>query len=837
MLNRYLIRLIELPLKRILLNGSMIILAFASTKAQNTDFKTTFTDAEYYFMFQDYREALPLYLKLYDLNRLNANINYRIGLCYLNIPGVKKKSIPFLEFAVNKVNKIYQEGSYKEENAPVNAFFYLGEAYRINNQLDKAIETYKLFRSQLEIKDLYNLDYVNQQIKACELARDMINDPLNLNLEKVDLIPDAGKFCYNPVISGDGKTMAFSLKEKFYDGIYMSRFVNGKWETARNITLDLGVEGEVYSTNLNYNGTILLLFKNDKSDGNIYQSKFEKGKWGKAQKLNKNVNTLDWETFASFSPDGKTLFFTSNHKGGYGGLDIYKSTQQANGEWGSPTNLGNTINTSYNEESPVLSRDGKILYFASQGHSSMGGFDIFYSLKMDDNSWTTPVNIGYPISTTDDDLFYFPIDSSSAYISMVNEDSPGSRDIYKLQISKKQVIPEIQIKGKIYLSDNREIESNAFTIKITDSKIGKLVQSTQPKSISGDFNATLKPGNYICEVKGVGYQTQTRNIYIPDGYTQKVMPFEFNLLAEEVSKGEYVTIKSILFDFDSYSLTRDALFEIEKIYQLMDKNPSLKIEVTGHTDSKGSVAYNQKLSLKRARSVVDYLVGKGIDESRFVTKAVGAFANIAANTNPDGSDNPAGRSLNRRVCMSVLKSDKNIQISEDIEIPENLKPLEQTFTILLTNKTESPTPAQVELIQGKTDLKVRIREAGTINFFTLGSFLKKANALVVLNKCIDNGFPDALIIGELELEQLIKAEKVIDTREKTIYTIQIVALSKPAENSFFKGLTVKEFKSQDGFYRYIYGQFKGQTEARNQLEKIVEMGFPDAFIVSLDKFK
>lgn len=817
--------------------GLLFIMQALNLNAQNQDFKTTFTDAEYYFMFQDYREALPLYLKLYDQNRFNANINYRIGLCYLNIPGYKKKAIPHLEFAVTKINKKYQEGSYKEEYAPINSTFYLGEAYRIDNQLDKAIQYYEHFKSQLEVQDIYNLDYVNQQIKACQLAHVMMSDPLFIKLDPVNLLNEKGNYCYYPVMSGDGQSFAFTIKEKFYDGIYYCRNINGKWDKARNITLELGVEGEVYSTGLNHDGTSLLLFKNDKSDGNIYISHLKNGKWSKIHKLDKNVNSLEWETFASFAPDGKTILFTSQRKGGYGGLDIYTTTLLPSGECTSPVLLGNSVNTPYNEESPILSRDGKILYFASQGHSNMGGFDIFYSRKIDDNTWSAPVNIGYPISTTDDNYYYFPIDSSSAYVSLINENQPGSRDIYYLNISKKEVLTEIQIKGKIFLSDNRDLDLNLFTVNILDEKTKTMITSSRPITNTGDFLFTLKPGNYLCEVNGVGYQSQVRNIYIPEGYTQKVIPFEMTLIAEEVSKGEYVTVKSILFDFDSFTLNREALFEVEKIFQLMDRNPSLYIEVTGHTDSKGSVAYNQKLSLQRARAVIEYLVNKGIDNNRFVARGAGSFDYVAANTNPDGSDNPLGRSLNRRVCMRVLKSDKSIQINEDLQVPENLRPSSQNFTILLAPKDVSLFPKQIENIQVLTGQNVRIREVGNASFSTIGSFTKKPGALNLLNKCIDNGFPDAMIVSEIDLEELIRADKSIETTLKTAFTIQLIALSKPVDKSFFKGLNTIEVKSADGYYRYIYGEFKDLNEAKSQLEKIIEMGFPDAFIVSKDKYK
>ncbi|MHC1705529.1 MAG: OmpA family protein [Tenuifilaceae bacterium] len=823
-------------LKRIIVCLLFVIGSF-NASAQDNNYKILFTDAEYYFLFQDYKEALPIYLKLYEQNRSNANLNYRIGMCYLNIPGLKNKSIPYLEFAVKRINQKYQEGSYKELGAPSISIFYLGEAYMVNNMLDKAIESFNQFRDQLDIKDVYNLDFVDQEIKACELAKKMMNDPIKVKFERSDALNITGKECNYPLISGDRQSMVFTAKEKFYDGIYYCRFADGKWGSSINITLDLNIEGEVYATSLNYDGTQMIIFKNEKIDGNLYLSILENGKWGKAIKMHKNINSKEWETFGSFSPDGKTIYFTSNRKGGIGGLDIYSSTLQPNGEWSLPASLGDIINSSYNEESPVLTLDGKTLYFASQGHNSMGGFDIFYSQKLDNNTWSVPVNMGYPINTTDNDVFYSPVDENNALVSRISEERLGIRENFSLQIIKQAATPEIIVKGKMLVADNREIVSDLFSIKVMESKTGVAISTLKPKAATGEFSFAIKPGNYNVEIKGNGYETQSRNLHVPDNYSFKEIPLEVNLKPEGIASGEFVTIKSIKFDFDSYSLNREALFEIEKIYQLMAKNSSLYIEVTGHTDSKGSVAYNQKLSLKRARSVIDYLVSKSINQDRFIAKGAGAQDNVALNTNPDGTDNPEGRSLNRRVCMRVIKSDKNIQISENVEVPEQLMVQGQNFTILLTPKEERVQNQDLVNIQKATEQKPQITEIGAVKFVTIGSFASKSAAINLLNKCIDNGFPNASIIGENDLNQLIKEEKSKIIIQSKTYTIQLTTLKNPVEVSSFKGLKVTEIKGSDGYYRYIYGEYKNQTDAKVALNKVIELGFPDAFIVGMENLK
>jgi hypothetical protein len=207
------------------------------------------------------------------------------------------------------------------------------------------------------------------------------------------------------------------------------------------------------------------------------------------------------------------------------------------------------------------------------------------------------------------------------------------------------------------------------------------------------------------------------------------------------------------------------------------------------------------------------------------------------NTNPDGTDNPIGRSLNRRVCMRIIKSDKNIQISENVEVPEQLQVQGQNFTILLTPKEEKIQNQDLVNIQKVTEQKPQITEIGMVKFVSIGSFASKSAALNLLNKCVDNGFPNATIIGENDLNQLIGEEKSKIIMQSKTYTVQLTTLRNPAEVSSFKGLKVTEIKGSDGFYRYIYGEYKTQTDAKAALDKVIEMGFHDAFIVGMENIK
>jgi len=406
---------------------------FAQTKKE---LEETYKDANSYFYFEDYEEALALYLQVYKHQPENSNLNYKIGFCYLNIPGSKDKSIAFLKKAVSSTTKNYNAESIFETKAPIDAIFYLGNAYFVNNQIDNALAEYKRFSDLTKNKGQWNIEYLTHQINSAKNSITVQKTPINyLQVNLGENIND--RFAnYNPIISGDGKTLAFTTKRKFYQAVFVSTLgSNGEWGTPKNITLDLQVDGNCSTLSLSYDGNELYLFKDDNHDGNIYVSKLKNGKWSPMIKLNKNINSEYYETHACVSSDGKYLYFTSNRKGGYGDLDIYVSERSSGNDWGTPRNLGATINTDFNENTPFVSNDGTMLYFSSEGHNNIGGYDIFLSQINSNGEWSTPINMGYPINTTDDNLFYQPIgNGSKGLMAVFDSGGFGDQDICEVEL-------------------------------------------------------------------------------------------------------------------------------------------------------------------------------------------------------------------------------------------------------------------------------------------------------------------------------------------------------------------------------------------------------------------
>ncbi len=403
---------------------------------QETNYREFFDEGEYFFNRGDYPEALYYYLKLMNFQPDNASYNFKIGECYLNIPGKETKAIPYFKKAVKNViakNK-YKKRDFYETQAPLHAYFYLGNAYRISNQLNKALEAYNTFVLSPFYTGNYNVTIVENEIKSCERAKIIEDNPVSFT---ETLLPDnintTASELY-PVVSADEKKLVFIRRLKFYDALYYTTNEDGKWSDPVNITPEIGSDGEFYPASLSADGSELYLVKRSEQGSDIYISFYGNNRWTKAEKMSGKINSTSNEYAAAISDDGKLLFVASDRKCGKGGFDIYVSKKDNSGAWSKLKNLGRIINTSFDESSPVPLKNGKVLFFSSKGHYNMGGYDIFYS-TVENKKWTTPVNLGSPINNTGDNLFYSPVgDGKTGYISRFGNNGENE-DIYKLEIS------------------------------------------------------------------------------------------------------------------------------------------------------------------------------------------------------------------------------------------------------------------------------------------------------------------------------------------------------------------------------------------------------------------
>ncbi len=636
----------------------LIILAIQGTyllsQTSEDTLKEYFQDAEFFLTQEEYVDALYDYMELYNNGyKDNANVNYRIGICYLNITGQKDKSIQYLLAAVKNTKNNNRDSKFREEKSPMDAWLYLGMAYRINTMPDEAIEAYARYKTMLPARDNLTQQYVDTEIEACKSAKEAIKHPVNV--EKINLGEPVNSASSNfkAVLSGNGKSLLYMDELPFYNAVYYCRFENGNWTEPVNITPQIQSDGDQYVTAVSYNGDMLYLTREDAFNSDIWVSHLKDGIWSKSQPVQGEVNTRFWESHAGISSDGKVMYYACNQTGGQGGMDIYKSVLGADKKWGPPANLGPVINTPVNEDTPFITEDGKTLYFSSQGHGGIGGYDFYKSTLNGDNQWTAPVNLGYPISTTDDDLFYYPwMNGRYALVSLYESNGLGKEDIYEMH----EVKP-----GESTMTLAEKLTADE---KIEKEK-AELVEMEE-KEITEEKAEIEVP------------DTVSDHLMTEETTEEKVKAEKIEEVIAEFPAPEEVQVKTVelspvYFGFDSYTLTPEGKSVLGEMAGLLEENPGFSLQLKGYTDAIGSAAYNKILSERRAGSALNYLTSKGINPERMSIAGLGESGFAAINRNSDGTDSPEGRKLNRRVEFELSGTGKeNLEIIQP-EIPENLK--------------------------------------------------------------------------------------------------------------------------------------------------------------------
>ena len=495
---------------RLLLLALLIFPAVAFTQTSQ-EVKDMFAQAEAYYLYGDFENANPLYLTIAAFVPDNFNVVYKIGDCYLNIPDEKSKAIEFLEKAVKNSSYEANPDQLKEKRAPLDAYFSLAKAYLIHNELEKAIATFQAFQKLVgETKQkggMKNAEFINQHLQACDNAIKLEAAPITISKTKLPDNFSNGSVNIDPAVSFDGNTIAYTEQRGVTNAIYFSKKERGKWQPPIEITLEINAGEDCSTCSLNNNGTELFLYKKDNEDGNIYSTTYTNGAWTPIKKLNKNINTKFYESHASISADGKKLYFSSNRDGGQGGLDIYISEKDATGDWGPAVNLGAAINSPYNEDTPFITQNDSVLYFSSEGHSSIGGFDIFKSQRQGDG-WKTPQNLGYPINTTDDDRFFQPVNNGmNAYYSMSTDYK--KRDIFYLGIGAAAITQTFEIRGTFSLRDTVVNFDRDYNIRLVDISSGDTLDIGYPNKYTGFYSFIVNPGSFKITYSGLGYLSQT----------------------------------------------------------------------------------------------------------------------------------------------------------------------------------------------------------------------------------------------------------------------------------------------------------------------------------------
>lgn len=390
------------------------------------------------------------------------------------------------------------------------------------------------------------------------------------------------------------------------------------------------------------------LRESGKGSCDIYVSKKTGDSWGEPFNLLDPINTAAWESQPSIAPDGKTLYFSSNRGGGRGNSDIWYSVLQDNGLWSEPVNLGDSVNTGGSETSPFIHYDNHTLYFASDGHSGLGGKDLFYVRKKADGTWGTPINLGYPINSNKDEISLFVNSTGDmAYIASDRSGGKGGQDIYAFELYRDaRPLAVSYVRGKLF--DANSLSPLEAKFEIINLNTGKIIAGAESDEISGDFLVSLpSEGDYALNVSKDGYLFHSEHFDV-GSIANQIKPKEIDVPLSEIKKGETMVLRNIFFETNKYELKSESTQELERLIKMMRENATLQIEISGHTDNSGSESLNQRLSENRAKSVYDFLILHGISASRLKYIGYGMSRPIASNDTEDG------RAKNRRTEIKII---------------------------------------------------------------------------------------------------------------------------------------------------------------------------------------
>lgn len=447
--------------------------------------------------------ALIYFREAYKTDSSTANVNFKVGQCLLNSASHKRDALLYLRRAAKNVTRNYDPFEPQERKAPEIAFYYLAQAYHYNYQFDSAISYFESYKAILGDRDPELTRQIDMRIGWCNNAKEFVATPLAISITNMGDSINSQYPDYGAVISIDESTIYFTSRrygETMLDGSYYEDILtcekkaDGTWTSAHTVSPYINTPTNEATISLSTDGQTLFLYRDD-NGGDIYSSTTMNGQWMAPLPLGSDINTKYWETHACMSADGNTLYFVSDRPGGFGGRDIYRCVKLPNGRWSKALNLGPTINTAEDEDAPFIHPDQHTLFFSSKGHKSMGGFDIFFASKDDETGvWSTPTNMGYPINTPDDDIFYMTSpDGKRAYFSSVREGGYGEKDIYMAELQQTVIQSLTLLKGRIYNADGKPL-TQKVEINVTNSLNGEIIGVYRPNARTGSFTIILPTG-------------------------------------------------------------------------------------------------------------------------------------------------------------------------------------------------------------------------------------------------------------------------------------------------------------------------------------------------------
>ncbi|VAW26431.1 Outer membrane lipoprotein omp16 precursor [hydrothermal vent metagenome] len=632
-----------------------------------------------------YADIKDIYMTAALMDPNNIRANYMSGISLLE--SVTKGA------ATEYFMKVYE----KDPEYTFDLLYKIGQSLHYGYKFDEATQYYDRYLEKLAANpdylgnDMVENSVVERKIFECEQGKILMEFPEDVEIENLGADINSPFYDYAPVVDADENIMIFTSRRKEqnlnedvsddnipFEDIFISKKVNGVWDYPDNIGNVVNTMYHDSNVGLSKDGKELYIYK-DENNGDIYVSNIdENGEWSYPEPLDRHINTDFSETSVSLSPDGNTMFFASDKPGGEGGIDIWISQRNAKGSWQKASNIGAPINTPYDEDGPFIGFDGKTLYFSSRGGNGMGGYDI-YRVEYDSASqvWSTPTNMGYPINTPDDDIYFTPSkDGKRAYYASVKEDGLGFTDLYMLKVpdEMKHNAPKaepVEVVAEVVLAPVTLTVTITGPDGIMDAVIslrgvlgtGGLGANKTATGVYEFLSTEEKSKEYALSVSQSGYESQLITINYPAAgnepisFSQTVTMVKaketapvINIPKPIVRKSTGDKVRNVYFDFGSSYYHQEDLPNIEKAIEVMKKNTSLMLELYGHSDFIGVEKFNKSLSINRADKVKSTMIKAGIDAGRISIKGFGSEKPLATN-----DQEKEGRELNRRVEFRFVK--------------------------------------------------------------------------------------------------------------------------------------------------------------------------------------
>lgn len=633
--------------------------------------------------YQNFKSAQSALIEANRFNPKNAKLNYTLGFLSLMLEPSEKNALQYMETAL--ALGLQPEGDM---------WFWMAWAFHLSQRWEDAIKYYNNYVNAIQMKPNKQLaaavEDARKKVNECENGIELSQFPQRVFVDNLGPNINSSFPEYGPSITADEETIFFTARRPssagskrdesdngYYEDVFSASKLNGKWQLAKPLSKNVNTELHDAVSGLSPDGSKLFVFRSSYEDGgDLYQSVLFGLDWEEPSRLNKNINTKYHESSVSLSYDGRRLYFVSNRDNGIGDRDIYYCEMAVNGDWGLPKNIGSEINTKYGEEAVFMHPDGVTMYFSSKGHNSMGGYDIFKS-TLENGKWQKPVNLGYPINGPDDDVFFVVSGSGNrAYFAATKTGGYGDYDLYKITFlgpekqpllnSQDQLLAmvakpinnlktetTIELKSakltilKGVIMDEKTEKPLSADIELIDNVKNTVLATFQSNAATGKYLVTLPSGkNYGIAVKSKGYLFHSENIDLP--MAAEFQEFNLDIELKKIEVGSTVVLNNIFFGFNESTLKDESINELERLVQLIKDNPGIKLEIGSHTDNVGSDDYNKTLSENRSKSVVNYLIQKGVATTKLVAVGYGESKPVSTN------ENEAGRQKNRRTEFKVV---------------------------------------------------------------------------------------------------------------------------------------------------------------------------------------